>query len=76
MDPNAVQSPEPTRLSVEEVLERLRRGEPLTFVDTRNPVAWGEADTKLPEAVRVPADDVTSQLPRIPRDRTIITYCT
>ena len=76
MDPNVVKASEPVRLGVDEVLDRLNSGESLTFVDTRNPKAWGEADTKLPEAVRVPADDVVAQLPRIPRDRTIITYCT
>jgi hypothetical protein len=76
MEPNVVREPEPVRLSVDEVLERMSRGEPLAFVDTRNPQAWAEAETKLPEAVRVPADEVDQQLPRIPRDRTIITYCT
>ncbi|HXG93958.1 MAG TPA: rhodanese-like domain-containing protein [Blastocatellia bacterium] len=76
MDPNVVQAKEPTRVTVEEVLERMNRGESLTFVDSRNPKAWADADTKLPEAVRVPADEVAQNLARIPRDRTIITYCT
>jgi rhodanese-related sulfurtransferase len=52
------------------------RGEPFTFVDTRNPQAWGEADTKLPGATRVPADEVEQHLDEIPRDRAVITYCT
>jgi rhodanese-related sulfurtransferase len=76
MDPNAVTVPEPSRISVDEALAMLNRGEPVTFVDARNPVAWGKAETKLPEAVRVPADDVLDQLARIPRGRAIITYCT
>jgi len=67
---------EATRVTVAEVKERMERGEQFAFVDTRNPLAWGEADTKLPGAVRVPADEVEQHLGEIPRDRTVITYCT
>ena len=67
---------EATRVTVDEVKQRLDRGEELVFVDTRNPQAWGEADTKLPGAVRVPADEVEQHLREIPKDRTIVTYCT
>lgn len=66
----------PTRVTVDEVLERLSRGEPFTFLDTRNPQAWAEATTKLPGAMRIPADEVEKHLASIPRDRTVITYCT
>ena len=67
---------QPTRVTADEVLERLQRGELLTFLDARNPQAWSEAQTKLPGALRVPADEVEKYLPTIPRDRTVITYCT
>jgi rhodanese-related sulfurtransferase len=67
---------EPTRVTVDEIKERMARGEPFTFVDTRNPQAWGEATTKLPGAIRVPADEVDAHLSEIPKDRTVITYCT
>ncbi|HEY0005393.1 MAG TPA: rhodanese-like domain-containing protein [Pyrinomonadaceae bacterium] len=67
---------EATRVTVDEVKERLDRGEPLFFVDTRNPNAWGESDSKLPGALRVPADELEEHLDEIPRDRTVITYCT
>ena len=67
---------EATRVTVEEVKERLNRGEQFAFVDTRNPVAWGESDVKLPGAIRVPADEVEQHLSEIPRDRAVITYCT
>ena len=67
---------EPTRVTVEELKERMARGEEFAFVDTRNPTAWGEAETKLPGAVRVPADEVDEHLDQIPKDRTAITYCT
>jgi len=67
---------EATRVTVDEIEERMKRGEVFTFVDTRNPQAWGEADTKLPDAIRVPADEVDELVDQIPRDRTVITYCT
>ena len=67
---------EATRVTVDEVKERMDRGEQFAFVDTRNPVAWGESDVKLPGAVRVPADELGQHLSEIPRDRAVITYCT
>ena len=67
---------EATRVTVDEVKERMDRGEEFAFVDTRNPNAWGEATTKLPGAIRVPADEVAQHLAQVPHDRTVITYCT
>lgn len=67
---------EATRITIDEIKERLDRGEKFAFVDTRNPKAWVEAKTKLPGAIRVPADKVEQHLTSIPRDRTTITYCT
>jgi rhodanese-related sulfurtransferase len=67
---------EPTRLTVDEVKERMDRGEQFVFVDTRNPKAWAEAETKLPGAIRVPTDEEEAHLAEIPKDRVVITYCT
>jgi rhodanese-related sulfurtransferase len=67
---------EATRVTVDEVQQRMERGEEFTFVDTRNPKAWGEAQTKLPKAIRIPAEEVEQHLDEIPRDRGVITYCT
>ena len=67
---------EATRVTVDEVKERLDRGEQFTFVDTRNPQAWGSSDVKLPGAIRVPADELEQHLEEIPRGRAVITYCT
>jgi rhodanese-related sulfurtransferase len=67
---------EATRVTVDEVKERMDRSERFAFLDTRNPKAWGEADTKLPGAIRVPAEEVEQHLNEIPRDRAVITYCT
>lgn len=67
---------EATRITADEVKERLERGEQFTFLDTRNPTAWVESDQKLPNAIRVPADDVAGHLNEIPKDRAVVTYCT
>ncbi|HEY3132011.1 MAG TPA: rhodanese-like domain-containing protein [Acidobacteriota bacterium] len=67
---------EPTRVTVDEVKQRMDRGEHFTFVDSRNPQAWGQANTKLPGAIRVPADEVDRHFNEIPKERSIITYCT
>jgi rhodanese-related sulfurtransferase len=71
-----VKAVEATKVTVDEVRERMERGEQFTFVDTRNPVAWGESDVKLPGAIRVPADELKQHLDEIPHDRAVITYCT
>jgi rhodanese-related sulfurtransferase len=64
------------RISPEEVNARVLAGEPIVFVDTRNPQAWKESDRKIPDAIRAPADEVESHLNEIDKNSTIITYCT
>ena len=67
---------EATRITTDEVKERMDRGEEFAFVDTRNPKAWAESDQKLPNAIRVPAEELDQHLEEIPRDRAVLTYCT
>ncbi len=67
---------EAPRITVEEVKRRMQAGEDFTFIDVRNPQAWAESDTILPKATRLSPDKLEENLPRIPRDRPIVTYCT
>ena len=67
---------DPTRVTIDEVRTRMERGEPFTFIDSRNPKAWAESDVKLPGAIRVPADEIENHLADIPKDRVVIVYCT
>ena len=68
--------PNPLPLSVDDVKDRLARGEPLTFIDARNPITWGSSRARLPGAIRVAVDDVERHLPSLPRDRRLVVYCT
>jgi rhodanese-related sulfurtransferase len=67
---------EPTRVTVDEVQMRMERGEPFTFIDSRNPKAWAESDVKIQGAIRVPVDEFEQHLSEIPKDRVVIVYCT
>jgi len=66
----------PSRLTVAEIEALIDRGQPVTFIDSRNPIAWGSSKIKLPGAIRVPIDEVEHYLPSLPRDRRLIVYCT
>ena len=63
-------------LTVADVNALIERGEPLAFIDSRNPIAWGSSKVKLPGALRIPIDEVERHLPTLPRDRRLIVYCT
>jgi len=65
-----------SRITVEEMKRRMEAGEDFTIIDVRNPQAWAEADTKIPEAIRIPIDDLEKNLSRIPKDTPIVAYCT
>jgi rhodanese-related sulfurtransferase len=64
------------RITVEELKRRMEAGEDFTVIDVRNPEAWTESDTQIPEAIRVPLDKVEANLPRIPKNRPVVAYCT
>jgi len=66
---------EAPRITVEELKKRMDAGEDFTVIDVRNPKAWAESDTVIPEAIRVPPDELEKNLPRIPRNRPVVAYC-
>lgn len=76
----ATQQEKVDRVTAEEVIRWMDRGEAVVFVDTRNPQAWSESNEKLPGAIRIPAGEVERHLGEIPKsgpkDRRIVTYCT
>jgi rhodanese-related sulfurtransferase len=64
------------RITVEELKRRMEAGEDFTVIDVRNPQAWAESDTQIPEAIRVPLDELDENLSRIPKNRPVVAYCT
>ncbi|HJS59131.1 MAG TPA: rhodanese-like domain-containing protein [Vicinamibacteria bacterium] len=64
------------RVTVDEVLARLDRGEQLAFVDARREEEWRISSQKLPGAVRLSPEGKEETLPLIAPDRAVVTYCT
>jgi len=64
------------RITVDELKQRMDAGEDFTLIDVRNPQAWAESDSMLPGAIRVTPDKLEESLPRIPKNRPVVAYCT
>jgi len=64
------------KITAEELKRRMQAGEDFTVIDVRNPIAWAESDVKARNAIRVPLNNLEQYLPRIPKNRPIVTYCT
>ena len=64
------------RITVQELKRRMDAGEDFTVIDVRNPNAWAETDTAIPGAIRVLLDQLEQSLPRIPKERPAVAYCT
>jgi rhodanese-related sulfurtransferase len=54
----------------------MEAGGDFTLIDTRNPQAWAQSDVKLPEAIRLPLDQLDQHIHEIPNDKPIVAYCT
>ena len=63
------------RITVDELKRRMEAGEDFTIVDVRSPDAWMESDTIIPDSIRVPLDKLEQNLPRIPKNRPVVAYC-
>jgi rhodanese-related sulfurtransferase len=64
------------RITVDELKRRMEAGEDFVVIDVRNPQAWAESETMLPEAIRLPMDKLEENPSKIPKDRPIVAYCT
>jgi rhodanese-related sulfurtransferase len=68
--------PDSLRITVDEVRKRMEAGEDFVLVDTRNPEAWSQSDVKLPEAIRLPLENLDENLSKIPKTKPVVAYCT
>ena len=64
------------RIPVPEARALLDRGEPVVFLDVRNPQAWAGSTVKLPGAIRIPLDELTARAGELPRSGHVVAYCT
>ena len=64
-------------VTVQELRQRLERGEPITVLDVRQPSAAGDGDhRRLPAAVAMSPDAVTAQWNELPKTPPVVAYCT
>lgn len=63
------------RISLQEVKERLDRGDPMTILDVRQRAQVDLDPRTLPNALSLPPDDVAKRMEELPRDRETIVYC-
>jgi rhodanese-related sulfurtransferase len=66
------------RITAEEVIARMKRGEPIVLVDARREDAWRSSGETLQNAVRLSPDGIAHDdtLPIIPLGRAVVTFCT
>jgi rhodanese-related sulfurtransferase len=64
------------KLTADEVKQQLDHGESLIFIDARSAESWGKSDQQIPGSLRVPPDEVEKFVAALPKEATMITYCT
>jgi membrane protein DedA with SNARE-associated domain/rhodanese-related sulfurtransferase len=63
------------RISVHELREMMRRGDPPVVIDVRSQVPGYEDDARVPGALVIALADLPAAVPGLPRDRDIVLYC-
>jgi rhodanese-related sulfurtransferase len=66
---------ESLRINVEDAKAKWDAGD-VAFVDVRNPDAWRMSNVKLPGALRILGSELDDHIAEIPREKTVIAYCT
>jgi rhodanese-related sulfurtransferase len=66
----------PQLMNVEDAWRLVQEGANPFFIDTRNAKHWGQSDIKIPGAVRIWREELAARLDEVPRNKTVIIYCT
>ena len=61
------------RISLEDVQKRKKD---LVFVDARSVTAMSRNPVQVPGAIHVPVKELEKRVKQLPRNRTLVTYCT
>lgn len=64
------------RITAEELKRRMAAGENFVVLDVRNPQAWAQATDKAHGAIRADLHVGDGALPKIPRGKSAVAYCT
>jgi rhodanese-related sulfurtransferase len=65
-----------SKITVEELKQKLDRGTELLILDVRNPTAWGGSDVQLPGALRIPMDEFEVRADELDPALEAMAYCT
>jgi hypothetical protein len=65
-----------TKVTTDEVRERLARDEHITIIDSRAAGAWDKRETKAGGAIRIPPDEASEHISDVSRDDYLVIYCT
>jgi membrane protein DedA with SNARE-associated domain len=63
-------------ITPEDVMERMRTGEPLFIVDVRHALDLAANPVRLPGALQIEPEELARRHREVPRDREVILYCT
>jgi hypothetical protein len=63
------------RMSVEELMAKIAKNEPITIIDGRSESSYGASDKKIKGAIRITNDELESRINEIPRDKEVVIYC-
>ncbi len=65
--------PKIRRISLDDAKKRI---DEVIFVDARSATALSRNPLQIPGAIHLPAKELPKVLNRLPRNRTVVTYCT
>jgi rhodanese-related sulfurtransferase len=66
----------PVNITAADVRRRMDGGERFAFVDARSIDEWIRSPGRIEHSVRMTVPEVEERLKALPRDRTVVTYCT
>lgn len=64
------------RITVEELKEKIAKGEPVVVLDVRSGASYDSSDQTIKGARRIAPDEIEKHLQELPKDREIVTFCT
>jgi rhodanese-related sulfurtransferase len=66
---------QPLRISPTDAKALLDAGQGIVL-DVVSPMVWDELEEAIPGAIRIPPEEVPTRMGELPKERTILAYCT